>query len=488
MAQQLLQPASDFQCSSCITTLRSAAMFLLLSRCCVGAAKRGDRPARSAKPAGGAKRAAPADAELTSPLSTASTVSATPSSIQSELDRSDSAISFSSMDSDSASIASIRSVDSGSEEPQLQLPPPALRLALNDITNTLQAISLPPAEQLTKETRIRQSEASPHAPLATRLAAQASSHPAPHLVIQLELSTAADGIAPSPSSSTTLPLPFSMLTPASLALLSYEHHCALFACQTRLQHHNPQAEYIIHRPLLLTWLLECCDAAFALPALTTYSAVGLFDYLSSSCPISRSWLQLIALTSVLLASKFHDVDGESALTIARLLSYMPGLYSREQMQAAELWCLQRLGWNVDVITAQHFIIHFQQPATLAIILLPSDLAAVPAAATSASALPFPLAVSYEQRCVDLLRCCDFLLHLCLLEYSSTAFPPALLAAAVLTGARVALGLPAWHAGVSTVVGYAEEEVADCRRYVLTLYDNWLQREADAMPDGAAMEM
>ena len=366
--------------------------------------------------------------EVLSPYSTATTqYGSSPSSAfsLSSLDRSDSALSTASFQSsrcrqssDSAHSLSDQDVDHADQQH---------RQPLGDVTNlanNLQSLQLP-----------RSSSSSCHSHSTTK------------------------ALPP-------LPPPFCLIRHPADATLAYEHYCTLFDRQGHLRPvYDPASHYLRHRTPLLNWLMECCETELGLEAQTVSCTVALLDYFCTTVPtLPAQSLQLIALCSVLLAAKYCECESD-APSLSTLLECAGGVYSVDQLRAAELWCLQQAGWSVGVITATHFIHHACQPYSLQLIITEDD-------APSAN---------HPHLTAQLERCIRYLDHICLRSALLCALPPPQLAASIVCAARYSLGLSGWHDGLPQVLDCARDETMMWVGRVLDWHHSEQQQQQQARP-------
>lgn len=110
------------------------------------------------------------------------------------------------------------------------------------------------------------------------------------------------------------------------------------------------------RATLIAWLVEV-HLKFKLTPETLYITVTLIDRICDRIPIKRSELQLIGVTSMLIASKYQEVDPPLLLDFVYITD---NSYTREQVLQTEHLILTELGFELSFPTAYTFLERFLQ--------------------------------------------------------------------------------------------------------------------------------
>ncbi|KAE8690996.1 putative cyclin-B3-1 [Hibiscus syriacus] len=152
------------------------------------------------------------------------------------------------------------------------------------------------------------------------------------------------------------------------------------------------------RGILINWLIEV-HLKFDLMQETLYLMVNLLDQYLSEVQIKKNEMQLVGLTTLLLASKYEDFWHPR---VKDLISISAEAYTSEQMLNMEKLVLKTLKFRLNVPTPYVFMLRFIKAAQ-------SD--------TKLEHLAF------------------YLIDLCLVEYEALKFKPSLLCASAIYVAR-----------------------------------------------------
>ncbi|KAI3675635.1 hypothetical protein L1987_85227 [Smallanthus sonchifolius] len=141
---------------------------------------------------------------------------------------------------------------------------------------------------------------------------------------------------------------------------------------------------------------------------TLYLMVTLLDFYLSAATIKKTEMQLVGLTSLLLASKYEDFWHPQVM---ELISISAETYTRDQMLAMETMILKELNFRLNLPTPYVFMLRF-------------------------------LRAAHGDKKFEKLA--FFLLELCLVEYDALHYKPSLLCASAIYVARCTLHLaPTW---------------------------------------------
>ncbi|KAG8485669.1 hypothetical protein CXB51_018856 [Gossypium anomalum] len=161
------------------------------------------------------------------------------------------------------------------------------------------------------------------------------------------------------------------------------------------------------RGILINWLIEV-HLKFDLMQETLYLMVTLLDRYLSEVQIKKNEMQLVGLTTLLLASKYEDFWHPR---VKDLISISAEAYTSEQMLKMEKLVLKELKFRLNAPTPYVFMLRFIKAAQ-------SD--------TKLEHLAF------------------YLIELCLVEYEALKFKPSLLCASAIYVARCTLQMsPSW---------------------------------------------
>ncbi|KAK9698233.1 hypothetical protein RND81_08G090200 [Saponaria officinalis] len=187
------------------------------------------------------------------------------------------------------------------------------------------------------------------------------------------------------------------------------------------------------RSILINWLVEV-HLKFDLMAETLYLAVALLDRYLSLVSISKSELQLVGLTSLLLASKYEDFWHPR---VKDLISISAESYTRKQILEMEKDILKKLRFRLNLPTAYVFMLRF-------------------------------LKASQSEKKLGHLA--FYLIELCLIDYEALKFRPSLLCASAVYLARCTLKKsPAWTPLLEKHAHYNEPQFRECAQKILSIH-------------------
>ncbi|KAL8205590.1 hypothetical protein R6Q57_009141 [Mikania cordata] len=206
-------------------------------------------------------------------------------------------------------------------------------------------------------------------------------------------------------------------------------------------HNQPLKNYMeiqtditpVMRGILINWLIEV-HLKFDLMQETLYLMVTLLDFYLSAVTIKRTEMQLVGLTSLLLASKYEDFWHPRVM---ELISISAETYTKEQMLAMETTILKTLNFRLNLPTPYVFILRFLKAA---------------------------------QGGKKFENLAFFLIELCLVEYDALHYKPSLLCASAIYVARCTLHLtPTWTPLLCKHSKYQEFQIRDCAEMVLQFH-------------------
>ncbi|XP_022735101.1 putative cyclin-B3-1 isoform X2 [Durio zibethinus] len=184
------------------------------------------------------------------------------------------------------------------------------------------------------------------------------------------------------------------------------------------------------RGILINWLIEV-HLKFDLMQETLYLMVTLLDRFLSEVQIKKNDMQLVGLTTLLLASKYEDFWHPR---VKDLISISAETYTSEQMLKMEKLVLKMLKFRLNTPTPYVFMLRFIKAAQ-------SD--------TKLEHLSF------------------YLIELCLVEYEALKFKPSLLCASAIYVARCTLQMtPSWTPLLCKHAHYDVSEIRECAEMIL----------------------
>ncbi|XP_010260688.1 PREDICTED: putative cyclin-B3-1 [Nelumbo nucifera] len=184
------------------------------------------------------------------------------------------------------------------------------------------------------------------------------------------------------------------------------------------------------RGILINWLIEV-HYKFGLMQETLFLMVALLDRFLSVYIIKKKEMQLVSLTSLLLASKYEDFWHPK---VKDLISISADSYTRNEMLAMESLILKKLMFRLNVPTPYVFMLRFLKAA---------------------------------QSEMKLEHLAFYLIELSLVEYEALKFKPSLLCASAIYVARCTLQIaPAWTTLLSRHTHYEESELRECADMIL----------------------
>eukprot|EP01128_Nolandella_sp_AFSM9_P008482 TRINITY_DN5197_c0_g1_i1.p1 TRINITY_DN5197_c0_g1~~TRINITY_DN5197_c0_g1_i1.p1 ORF type:complete len:399 (+),score=90.78 TRINITY_DN5197_c0_g1_i1:30-1199(+) len=165
------------------------------------------------------------------------------------------------------------------------------------------------------------------------------------------------------TSSGTVPPPSSALSDEGVR---YDHEYDLDVHQTHLENEiryftplpfldvGAQQVNSKMRAILIEWLIEVAEE-YSLTSLTLFLSVKYVDRFLCEAEVSRSTLQLLGVTSMLIASKYEEV---LAPIVDDFVYITDGTYSREEILHTEQIVLRVLGFRLSLTTTQNFLDRF----------------------------------------------------------------------------------------------------------------------------------
>ncbi|XP_027332322.1 G2/mitotic-specific cyclin S13-7 [Abrus precatorius] len=189
------------------------------------------------------------------------------------------------------------------------------------------------------------------------------------------------------------------------------------------------------RSILVDWLIEV-HRKFELMPETLYLTLNIVDRFLSMKAVPRRELQLVGISSMLIASKYEEIW---APEVNDFVCISDNAYNREQVLMMEKTILRQLEWYLTVPTPYVFLVRYIKAST------PSDNA--------------------------MENMVFFLAELGLMHYPTvTLYPPSLIAASAVYAARCTLERsPVWSETLKHYTGYSEEQLRDCAKLMVNLH-------------------
>ncbi|KAG6679051.1 hypothetical protein I3842_14G111400 [Carya illinoinensis] len=189
------------------------------------------------------------------------------------------------------------------------------------------------------------------------------------------------------------------------------------------------------RSILVDWLIEV-HRKFELMPETLYLTINIVDRFLSVKSVSRRELQLVGISSMLIASKYEEIW---APEVNDFVCISDNAYIREQILVKEKTILEKLEWLLTVPTPYVFLVRYIKAS------IPSDK--------------------------EMENTVFFLAELGLMHYPAvTAYCPSNIAASAVYAARCTLGrIPFWTRTLEQHTGYSEDQLKDCAELLVSLH-------------------
>ncbi|KAM8973094.1 G2/mitotic-specific cyclin-B2 isoform 2-T2 [Pelodytes ibericus] len=175
------------------------------------------------------------------------------------------------------------------------------------------------------------------------------------------------------------------------------------------------------RAILVDWLVQV-HSRFQLLQETLYMGIALMDRFLQVQPVSRSKLQLVGVTSLLLAAKYEEMYSPE---VADFVYITDNAYSASQIREMEMIILRELNFDLGRPLPLHFLRRASKSC-------------------SADAEQHTLA--------------KYLMELTLIDYDMVHFHPSEIAAAALCLSKKVLGQGTWGPTQHHYTGYTEEDL------------------------------
>ncbi|XP_007903756.2 cyclin-J-like protein, partial [Callorhinchus milii] len=206
-------------------------------------------------------------------------------------------------------------------------------------------------------------------------------------------------------------------------------------------------------------LLAILSNRYQLCPTARHLAVYLLDLFMDHYDVAVKQLYVIALSCLLLASKFEEKeDRVPKLDQLNSLGFMSSLHlvlNRQDLLQMELLLLETFSWNLCLPTAAHFIDYY-----LSVSVHENDLHN-----------GWPLA-SIAKTKAFLEKYTHYFLEVSLQDHSFLTFRPSMVAAACITASRICLHIsPSLTSQLHLLTGYTWEHLTPCIELMLIAHDN-----------------
>jgi len=209
-------------------------------------------------------------------------------------------------------------------------------------------------------------------------------------------------------------------------------------------------------------LIAVVSNRFKLCPTARHLAVYLLDLFMDHYDITVQQLHIVALSCLLLASKFEEREDRvpklQTLNSLGCMSSMSLALNREGLLQMELLLLETFNWNLYLPTPAHFIEYY-----LSIAVHEEDLQD-----------GWPL-VCLDKTVVYMSKYTDYFLEVSLQDHIFVSFAPSLVAAACVAASRIILRLsPTWPNRLQHMALYPWEHLLPCVERLLLAHDNDLK--------------
>ncbi|KAJ8359811.1 hypothetical protein SKAU_G00163360 [Synaphobranchus kaupii] len=206
-------------------------------------------------------------------------------------------------------------------------------------------------------------------------------------------------------------------------------------------------------------LIAIVSNRFRLCPTARHLAVYLLDLVMDRYDISVQQLHVVALSCLLLASKFEEREDRvpklDMLNNLDCMSSMNLVLTKQSLLHMELLLLETFQWNLYLPTAAHFVEYY-----LSITVHESDLHG-----------GWPVA-SLEKTGMYMAKYADYFLEVSLQDQVFLNYAPSLVAAACVASSRVVLRLsPTWPSRLQCLTVYSWDHLSACTERLLVAHDS-----------------
>ncbi|XP_004501542.1 putative cyclin-A3-1 isoform X2 [Cicer arietinum] len=201
------------------------------------------------------------------------------------------------------------------------------------------------------------------------------------------------------------------------------------------------------RGILVDWLVEVADEYKLLPH-TLHLSVSYIDRFLSLHSVSKSHLQLLGVSSMLIASKYEEITPPKAVDFCHITD---NTYELAEVIKMEADILKSLNFEMGSPNVHTFLKRYVGFAT----------------------------ENQKTSKLQMEFLCNYLADLSLLDYDCIRFLPSVVAASVIFLARFIIrpALRPWTSSLSECLGYKSNELEEC---VHILHDLYLSRRVSSL--------
>jgi|MDTB01.1.fsa_nt_gb hypothetical protein len=131
---------------------------------------------------------------------------------------------------------------------------------------------------------------------------------------------------------------------------------SMYAEQRDHQYASFGATYLKYRKVVAEWMVDVCEY-FTLHQTTTHAAISYLDRLQPHEKFSRFEWQMIAISCILIASKYNECE-DHVPDLATLEDITQQAITNETVLQYELWALKRMGWKLNARAPICFLCSF----------------------------------------------------------------------------------------------------------------------------------
>ncbi|XP_054799218.1 G2/mitotic-specific cyclin S13-7-like isoform X1 [Prosopis cineraria] len=189
------------------------------------------------------------------------------------------------------------------------------------------------------------------------------------------------------------------------------------------------------RAILVDWLIEV-HRKFELMPETLHLTINIVDRFLSMKVVSRKELQLVGISSMLLACKYEEIW---APEVNDFVCISDNAYKREQILVMEKTILRKLEWYLTVPTPYVFLVRYIKASS------PTDK--------------------------EMENMAHFLAELSLIHYATVMlYSPSVVAASAVYAARCTLDRsPFWTETLKHYTGFSEDQLRECAKLMVSFH-------------------
>ncbi|KAK4345907.1 hypothetical protein RND71_036083 [Anisodus tanguticus] len=201
------------------------------------------------------------------------------------------------------------------------------------------------------------------------------------------------------------------------------------------------------RAILIDWLIEV-HQKFELNQETLYLTINIVDRYLAVTTTSRTELQLVGISAMLIASKYEEIW---APEVNDFVCISDRAYSHQQVLSMEKRILGQLEWYLTVPTPYVFLVRF-----------------IKAAVSDAQMNDVTVLNSCNVTSMENMVC--FLAELGLMNYATNIYCPSVIAASAVYVARHTLHWsPFWNETLKLHTGFSESQLLGCAKLLVSYH-------------------